>query len=370
MAALAYDDSMLDLTSHSVDIEEDESWHVLVGPGDVRVVSLDQLNDMYRLDLIDEQTMVWQDGMQDWRGLGEVLQESAGDEELEEEDESWHVLMGPSDVRVLSLDQLNDLYRLDLVDDQTMVWRDGMAGWLALGDMLASGSAVYVGPVAIPRSYAPAALAPLTSTAPFALSVAPREVRGGGWERVLYTLALAAGLVLTLQRNDVLFGAAHALQRDDAYLDAEKRVLGGPAFGTARGVEALIQAVELKERPVKLPMAVETTLSELAIAAEARALAEAKAAAEAKTVAEAKAAAEAKLRADAAAKAAADAASAAAKQTVADALSGKKPVGKARPATATGNGKDKPLVDSVIPGGQRSGKKRSGDEYDPLNAAL
>src|SRR5258708_23662408 len=49
-----------------------DAWHVAVTPDEIKVVSLDQLDDMFRLSLIDAQTKVWQPGMSEWLSLGVV----------------------------------------------------------------------------------------------------------------------------------------------------------------------------------------------------------------------------------------------------------------------------------------------------------
>ena len=41
----------------------EEMWHVQIEPGDVKTVTLEQMDDMYRLELISASTLVWQPGM-------------------------------------------------------------------------------------------------------------------------------------------------------------------------------------------------------------------------------------------------------------------------------------------------------------------
>jgi hypothetical protein len=105
-----------------------EIWHVQVAAGDVRVVDLDKLDDLFRFEVIDENVFVWQTGMQKWARLGDLLGPS--DEEVED---PFHVLFSPGNVRVLSLDELNDFYRYEVIDESTLIWQKGMSDWQTLG---------------------------------------------------------------------------------------------------------------------------------------------------------------------------------------------------------------------------------------------
>ncbi|HMA96409.1 MAG TPA: GYF domain-containing protein [Polyangiaceae bacterium] len=108
--------------------EKEEKWHVQVAEGDVRVVTLEKLDDLFRFDVIDQNTFVWQPGMSNWVRLSSLL----GASEPEQEDE-FHVLFSPGNVRTLSLEQLDEFYRHSIIDEGTMVWRTGMREWQTLG---------------------------------------------------------------------------------------------------------------------------------------------------------------------------------------------------------------------------------------------
>src|SRR5262245_16204469 len=58
---------------------EQDLWHVEVGPDDVRVVTLDQLDEAFQDGLVTESMRVWQEGMPCAVSLGELL--GGGDEE-------------------------------------------------------------------------------------------------------------------------------------------------------------------------------------------------------------------------------------------------------------------------------------------------
>src|SRR6187402_1237483 len=67
--------------------KDDEQWHVALAPGEVKVVSLEQLDDLFRLSIVDAETKVWQPGMSEWLPLG-VIAGMDDDEQSEREAES------------------------------------------------------------------------------------------------------------------------------------------------------------------------------------------------------------------------------------------------------------------------------------------
>jgi hypothetical protein len=262
---------------------DDETWHVLMGPGDVKVVSLDRLNDLYRWDLINDRTYVWKPGMAAWQQLFVVI--GPTQEPPPEEEPPWSVAVAPGEIKTLSLEQLDDWYRLDLIDDRTLVWKPGMTSWQPLGVVAgietepprASASAglpsapkpapavsvvprpAQVASVA-PRSAQVASVAPrsaqvasfVPSSAPVAFTLPAPAKRAGGAERWLLGAALAAGLVTTLYRNDVMTELARSVHQEPAFERLGQR-LGGPGFGTLGGVEALLESSGLKLAEVRVP---------------------------------------------------------------------------------------------------------------------
>ncbi|HTA89202.1 MAG TPA: DUF4339 domain-containing protein [Polyangiaceae bacterium] len=196
-------------------------------------------------------------------------------------DEAWHVAVAQDDVKVVSLEQLDDMFRLSLVDSETKVWQPGMSEWVPLGviagldEKPAPPQRTYpkppsprsapppprrasVAPLASVPSVPPASfyaeplrpvtyaapLAPIPSMAPIA-SVRPLVVShnpyavpqsGGSFGRFIVGLALVAGVSVSLYRNDVLRNAAHSLHQDGLYAKLEQK-LGGPSFGTLSALE-------------------------------------------------------------------------------------------------------------------------------------
>lgn len=400
MTTAHYDD-IVDLSDYGVPEEEEERFHVMMGPGEVKELSLEQLDDFFRLEVIDADTLVWQDGMSGWKPLREVA--GLGDEDEQAEDEIWHVQMAPGEVKQLTLEQLDDFYRLGVIEDSTPVWQPGMDGWLPLSKVAgieaepASSAAptaaavaaatapfdpffdkppVAQKPVAAPFDpffdgppVAPVAskpvVAPLPSTAPMALSFTPpppQAARSSGAVRFLFGVAAVAGLLVTLHRNGVLFDLAGSLGEQGRYTSAEKETLGGPAFGTPRAVEELI-ASQRSERP-------NVDLSLLLPKPEPAATKS-----DGDERADDTAAAQPERSTDKTDKKAAEAEKPSAKskseleQRMAAALRGQPTKPAPRKATRSAPRAKKSSSDSVIPGNTRRAKGKA-SEYDPLNGQL
>ncbi len=209
------------------------------------------------------------------------------------DDDKWHVALAPGEVKIVSLEQLDDLYRLSIVDAETKVWQSGMGEWQPLRVIAGIDEEpvpppapkrthpkppsprsapppprpVSVAPVpaaafaaTVPASFYPAAInvakaapapisfaAPvvplqLNSVRPLVVSRAPvAPERGGGFGRFLVGIALVAGVGISLYRNDVIRDAAHSAHQDALYTRLEG-ALGGPAFGTLRSVDSDVSA--------------------------------------------------------------------------------------------------------------------------------
>ncbi|HEY2406282.1 MAG TPA: hypothetical protein VGI10_09775 [Polyangiaceae bacterium] len=182
----------------------------------------------------------------------------------------WHVAFSSEDVRVWSLDQLNDAFRFDVVTAATLVQKHGSQGWQRLGVMAgiepdgtpadtaapspqavaralreAGISAQGSIPAPAPTSYAPPPFAPAPASfapAPFSTiaetspltSAPPRRQRPmGGW----LLAAAVLGFFPVIYRNDLLLAAAQRAGRESLYLSLEKQYLGGPAYGTPRQLD-------------------------------------------------------------------------------------------------------------------------------------
>src|SRR6187402_2281145 len=78
--------------------KDDEQWHVALAPGEVKVVSLEQLDDLFRLSIVDAETKVWQPGMSEWLPLGVIagMDDEGMDDETEEDEEEQHTPVVPA----------------------------------------------------------------------------------------------------------------------------------------------------------------------------------------------------------------------------------------------------------------------------------
>ena len=247
--------------------QPEDQWQVAMGPGDVRTISLDQLDDFYRLGVIDGQTFVWQQGMPGWVQLSTLI----GEEPDDADEDTWYAAVEPGSVKQLTLEQLDDYFRCDIINEQTPIWKEGMTQWLPLATVAgieaparaAAQPALAARPQTPPAqalpaiSGVPAYQMPLTTSAPpLAVSIAAPAATKSAGERWLLRLAIAAAALLTLQRHDVLFSWAQASKQQGQYVELERQLFGGPPFGTPRAVEQLVaSAGELA--PVRLPWLVQ-----------------------------------------------------------------------------------------------------------------
>jgi len=255
-------------TSVGSQVAPDEVWHVQVAAGDVRVVTLEKLDDLYRYDAIDEQAFVWQTGMSGWVQLRTLLGIDAAPD-ITEPEEPFHVLFGAGNVRELTLVQLDEFYRNEIIDESTLVWTKGMTAWQSLGQVAGIDDTASVElptvpqrpiatqPIVVPVARTQPVIVPVLTTPPVAFSIEPPlyAEAGRGW-RWPFRLALAAGVALAIFRNDLAYSIVNGTALARSYTQAEASVLGGPSFGTLRSVETFIADCGGHLEPVRLPVAV------------------------------------------------------------------------------------------------------------------
>jgi hypothetical protein len=212
------------------------------------------------------------------------------------EQERFHVRMAPGEVKLLTLDQIDDLFRLEVIDPDTLIRQEGTEQWLPLRvvaglDEDEGGAAESASPVrslpppppaplpppvrgslppasstAAPFSHSPSFAPPPVASAPppsfvsphvagappssfapsFAPVVAPPVLappappsKASRVELLLLGLAVLMGALVALQRNGVLAALSVSAGRGTSYLALEAS-LGGPGFGTPRAVDALV----------------------------------------------------------------------------------------------------------------------------------
>jgi hypothetical protein len=206
--AISWDDWSV---SNAPPVIDGDKWHVALAPGDVKVVSLEQLDDLFRLSIVDAETKVWQDGMSEWQPLRII----AGlDEPAPEPKRTYPKPPSPRSAPPPPRPK-------SVAPSPASFYPEGIA--------LAATQPAFVTPIAVQQ---------LASVRPLLVTSAPqRAARGaGGFGRFLVGLGLIAGVAISLYRNDVVRQAAHSAHQDTLYARLES-ALGGPAFGTLRAVE-------------------------------------------------------------------------------------------------------------------------------------
>ena len=197
--------------SNAPPIVEEDKWHVALAPGEVKVVSLEQLDDLFRLSIVDAETKVWQNGMSEWQPLRVI----AGIDEEPAPEPKRTYPRPPSPKSAPPPPR-----------PQSVAPTPNYATPLALAPTQ--------------PSFMPAAAVPLNqfaSVRPLVVSQTPQPARrGGGFGRFLLSVAVIAGVGISLYRNDVVRDAAQSLHQEPLFKRLES-ALGGPAFGTLRAVE-------------------------------------------------------------------------------------------------------------------------------------
>jgi hypothetical protein len=87
--------SWIDAEALEPDADDDDNdmWHVVISEGQVKTITLEQLDDFFRLDVIGVNTKVWGPDMKGWTTLGEAL----GIEAEEEDDGEEWISVGTDD---------------------------------------------------------------------------------------------------------------------------------------------------------------------------------------------------------------------------------------------------------------------------------
>jgi hypothetical protein len=282
---------------------EPEPIYVQLAPDNVKQVTLEQLGDYFRYGTVDASTLVWTPSTNQWVTLSAALGQTAAPAVVEEPEDPFFVLFGPGDVREVTLEQLDDFYRYDVISESTLLWQKGMSEWKTLGQVAgvepagtqakpvsgqqarattSNGSAtpspspspmtttatVTAGTSANSTSRAsssarPSPAAPVLfvpSSPPVSFDVEPYapSIKQRSWT---LRLAVAAGLLLTLTRNDVVLAALSPAGLDAKYMAMEQSLVGGPSFGTERAVESLVKSCGGHLEPVRLPITVDQFVS-------------------------------------------------------------------------------------------------------------
>lgn len=252
----------------SIAVNPDEPFHV-VHQGNVIAVSLEQLDTAYQADQVADDTLIWQEGFAEWMRLDMLLHTLAEQEGPvapmpEVADDIYYVLVAPEEVKQMSLDLLADAYRLEVIDDSTLVWQPGFTEWLPLSALLgAEDEHVSIAPSMPPAyngGYAPAApvyreapapvlnfgsMKPLDdSLAPAAdWSILPQQPKTSPWYgRTLIGLG-AMGAVFALYRSGALESGAEGPEAGSLMASVESKV-GAPGVDTTQGLDRWLAKLE------------------------------------------------------------------------------------------------------------------------------
>jgi len=287
---------------------DDELWHVRMSPEEVKQLTLEQLDDLFRLDIIEADTLIWQPGMTEWLPLSVVA--GLGDEDPEpvnipvslpppktppmaRTQTAWppapraappSKAPAPPSVRAAPpplsqrpappslssrpapplssrpapppLSQRPAPPSRSAPPSTATSWPPPSA-WSNAPARPAPVSP-YASTLAEPQAAAPRSVAPVSyapdpfaaaSAAAFTTSPAIRVPRarsmGGSW---VILLSVAAGAAVTLYRNDLVHAAMRSIGQEGSYVKLES-ALGGPSFGTPRAVQQMAAAAALVSTP-------------------------------------------------------------------------------------------------------------------------
>jgi len=251
------------MAAHQAAFEQGDSelWYVATGPGETKLLTLEQLDDLFRLEIIDADTRLWQPGMPQWLPLSVVagLDEPVAKPSAPPPPSARvpraptpppaPVRAAPATIRPVPLPNPPPQRTTMPVSMSSMP--PGRPVPVSVSANTWPAAMPSVAPQHNPYP-APESLRPLTFSQPPAAR--PRS-GGGGFGRFLLTLAALGGVGVTLYRNDVLHQAALSAGQEKNYMKLEA-ALGGPGFGTPRSVASLaanpsfsMPAVELTKAP-------------------------------------------------------------------------------------------------------------------------
>jgi hypothetical protein len=128
----------------AIEVNPEEDFHVVLN-GNVLALSLDALDAAYQGDRVDDSTLIWQQGFGKWMRLDAVLEALAGQDDSGDEAEelnvepiaelntdTYFVMVAEGDIKQMSLELIKDACRMEIIDDQTLVWQPGYTEWVPL----------------------------------------------------------------------------------------------------------------------------------------------------------------------------------------------------------------------------------------------
>lgn len=259
---------------------EQERWHVRIAPGEVKLLTLEQIDDLFRLDMIDEDTLLRQDGALEWLPLRVVAGLDEDDAAAEQAPVARSSAPPPPSARSAPPPPVRSVPPPPSVrgappppsvrsappppvrsaPPPTPSARSAPPPPPAplpppserapfapspsfVPPPTVSAGAPSVAPPPPPPSFAPPvpSFAPPAArgATPVSFTPAPRLARASRAEVTLIGVASLLGLLVVLQRNGVLATLFASAGQAAAYERLES-MLGGPGFGTPRAVDALV----------------------------------------------------------------------------------------------------------------------------------
>jgi hypothetical protein len=221
---------------------EEERWHVRIAPGEVKLLTLEQIDDLFRLDMIDADTLLRQDGAEQWLPLRVV----AG-----LDDDEVAPLAPPPPVRSAPPPPVRSAPPPPVRSAPPPPPAPLPAPPSERAPFAPSPSFVPPAPVIAraPNPPAPSFAPPAVAVPAFASFAAPLpSPRASRAELLLIGLAALLGLFVVLHRNGALAALLASPGRPSAY-DGVEAALGGPGFGTPRAVDALVAKTPTPARP-------------------------------------------------------------------------------------------------------------------------
>ena len=260
-----------DWSSNPPPVADTDKWHVQLAPDEVKVVSLEQLDDLFRLSIVDSETQVWQTGMTQWQPLRVIAGLDEPPAPLPKRappkpptPPTRTVVMAVQPARPapqampsvrppppapLSLAPAPAAPAPSVRPPMPAARTVSLAPATFYPEPIQARSSTYPPQVAYAAPIALAApVQAMNSVRPLVVSQPPPIVArgGGGFGRFLVGVALLAGVSVTAYRNDFVRDAAHEAHQDALYARLES-ALGGPAFGTLRALEPSAAAQPMSE---------------------------------------------------------------------------------------------------------------------------
>lgn len=133
-------------------------------------------------------------------------------------EEQWMVAIAPGNVQMMDVEQLDAAYQAGQINDNTMVWTQGMDAWLPLSQVIGgeepAAAPVAATPVAATPAEAPIAAAPV---APAPIAMAPVQAAQAMPPQQLVQQQVDATARAWQQQADVAAAAAFAAQSPQAF---------------------------------------------------------------------------------------------------------------------------------------------------------